>query len=499
MLAAAVALLVGAPGAFAAPGNLGTNLAGITYYDGVVPFTDIVRQAGDWVSNEDGQPWGGGPALRLRADGWPARLAAGQSAALPLADVSYPAGTYTVRWRGVGTFTINGTTFSGAGGSGTVDLDGTSLVILSITSTQTANPLRRIRVIVPGAGPRATFRSAYIRTLAPYRVVRFMDWQRTNGTYDYPVPAHTCATRVRATYYSQGTRRGASVEMMVRLANRLSAAPWFTIPHTASRSWIRCHAAYVAKHLKRGLVPRYEYSNETWNPTFIQYHQLSDAAAAHGLGGGDAYLGLQQEVARRHRSAMRIISAQFARAHRPVIRVMSGQAANAYVLDQRLTFEQTHRSVDEIAIAPYMGMPGANPFDPAEAATIASQSLSGVFTSLQQAITTEVTPWITDHVSLAEQYGTPLVAYEGGQHLAGDAGNDQLTDLFTSANRDARMGDAYDTYLATWKSLTGNALFMHFTDAGPYTRYGSWGAIETPGMNTNSPKYQALLRYRAGA
>jgi len=286
--------------------------------------------------------------------------------------------------------------------------------------------------------------------------------------------------------------------MMVRLANRLNAAPWFTIPHTASRSWIRCHAAYVATHLRRGLVPRYEYSNETWNPTFIQFHELSDAGAAHGLGAGDSYLGLQQEVARRHRSAMRIVSAQFARRHRAVIRVMSGQAANAYVLDQRMQFENTDRSVDELAIAPYMGMPGANPFDPAEATSIASLALGDVFASLQQSITTEVTPWISDHVSLAQQYGKPLVAYEGGQHLAGDSQNDQLTNLFTSANRDARMGETYDTYLATWKSLTGNALFMHFTDAGPYTRYGSWGAIETPGMAMQAPKYQALLRFAAG-
>ena len=483
----------------ATPGNLGTNLAGITYYDGVVPFNDLVRQGGDWVSNQEGAPWGAGPRLALRPDGWPAQLASGQSAATPIADVEYPAGTYSVSWRGTGTFRVAGTTFSGTQGTGTVHLDGSSLVVLEITSTSVTNPLRAIRVVVPGANPASVFRTGYVRQLAPYRVLRFMDWQRTNGTFADPVPAQTCTTRVRAGFYSQGTRTGASVEFMVRLANRTGAAPWFTIPHTASRSWIRCHARYVAANLRSDLVPRYEYSNETWNPAFEQFHDLTDAATAHGLGNGDSYLGLQQEVARRHRAAMDLVSAEFAARSRPVIRVMAGQAANAFVVDQRLAFEQTAKTVDQIAIAPYMHMPGANAFDPTDAQTIAAMSLDDIFAELNRAIDDEVTPWVSDHVALAHAYDKQLVAYEGGQHLAGDPDNDALTDLFVSANRDPRMGTLYDRYLTQWRTLTGNRLFVHFTDVGPYTRYGSWGTIESSHSNpAASAKYQALLRFRAG-
>lgn len=219
-----------------AAGTLGTNLAGITYYDGLVPFSDLVRQAGDWVPQQAGAEWGAGPPLSLRTDGWPARLRSGQYATLPVAEMRYPAGTYRITWKGDGSFDVNGAEFSGRAGRGSVTLDGTSLVLLNIRATDPANPLRAVRMIAPGERPGRMFRGAYLRSLAPYRAMRFMDWQRANGTFDDPVPTHSCATRVRPGSVSQGQRRGASVEVMVALANATGADPWFVIPHTADAS-----------------------------------------------------------------------------------------------------------------------------------------------------------------------------------------------------------------------------------------------------------------------
>ena len=116
---------------------------------------------------------------------------------------------------------------------------------------------------------------------------------------------------------------------------------------------------------------------------------------------------------------------------------------------------------------------------------------------LATAQTSEVGPWIASHVALAADFGKVLVAYEGGQHLAGDTANDALTNLFVATNRAPGMGDAYRTYLDHWRAATGNALFMHFTDVGPYTQFGSWGALEFPEQAT-SPKYGELVRYAAG-
>ena len=99
---------------------------------------------------------------------------------------------------------------------------------------------------------------------------------------------------------------------------------------------------------------------------------------------------------------------------------------------------------------------------------------------------------------MARQRGKRLVSYEGGQHLAGDPGNAALTSLFTRANRSTAMGDAYRVYLRRWQAGTDNALFMHFSDAGPYSRFGSWGALEYPDQGT-SPKYAELVEFAGGS
>ena len=482
------------PSRVAPLGGLGTNLAAVTYYGGNVPFNDLMRQAGDWVPNADGAPWGEGPPLTLRRDGWPASLTRGQVASTVIADVRYPAGRYSVAWSGSGTFTIAGRTFSGRDGRGSVTLDGASTVVLELLSTDRGNPLRDIRVRVPGSRSGATFRDSYLAQLRTYGVLRFMDWQRTNSTLSDPERRFTCGSRVRGNYYSQGTSRGASVEAMVDLANELDADPWFTIPHEATSTWISCHARIVAQRLEPGLTPRYEFSNETWNPTFRAFHDLSDAAGAAGLGSGDNFLGLQIMHARRHVAAMRAVARVMDAAGREFVRVMAGQAANSWVLEQRLTHADAAASVDELAIAPYLGMPGANPFDPGEATQIATRTPTQILAALGRAQVEEVEPWITDHLALASSFGKRLVAYEAGQHLAGDPDNDALTDLFVSVNRSPGMGTAYRVYLRRWAELTGGALLVHFTDVGPYTRYGSWGALEFP-EQVSSPKYDELLRY----
>jgi len=492
----AVAVVPASAATVPPPGRLGTNLGAITYYDGIVPFTNLVRQAGDWIPQRTGAGWGEGDPLELRRDGWPARLLPGQYATAPLAEVRYPAGRYTVSWRGSGRFDINGVVFAGAGGSGAVQLDGSSLVLLSIRSTDPLNPLRDIRVVVPGESPQATFRAAYLASLRPYRAVRFMDWQRTNSVLWEERRSFRCGTRVLPTHYSQGTSAGASVEVMVELANALGAQPWFTVPHEAWGDWVSCHASVVAARLGRALTPRYEFSNETWNPTFRAFHELTDEARARGLGDGDDFLGLQQRVGQRHARTMTLVGAQMRAAGRPFIRVLSGQAANSWVLEQRLLVTGAAAATDEIAIAPYLFVAGLNPYESADAAIMAGWSRSQLVAAMSRAQTAEVDVWTADHVGLARQFGKRLVAYEGGQHLAGDPSNTALTSLFVGLNRSTAIAPLYRTYLNRWRAATGNALMMHFTDVGPYTRWGSWGALERPEQAAaGTPKYAELRRF----
>jgi hypothetical protein len=98
-------------------------------------------------------------------------------------------------------------------------------------------------------------------------------------------------------------------------------------------------------------------------------------------------------------------------------------------------------------------------------------------------------------------YKLPLLAYEGGQNFANGA-TDALNDLYMRANRDPRMGPAYERYFQQWKT-GGGQLFMHFSDVGAESKYGSWGALESI-MQTTTPlsaapsKWQAIQNFIAG-
>jgi hypothetical protein len=96
---------------------------------------------------------------------------------------------------------------------------------------------------------------------------------------------------------------------------------------------------------------------------------------------------------------------------------------------------------------------------------------------------------------VARRFGVELIAYEGGQHLAGSGGAENdvlLTDLFVSANRSPRMYDLYRKYLANWFA-EGGGLFVAFNDVGKPTKWGSWGAWEHREPVEDAPKARALL------
>jgi hypothetical protein len=92
--------------------------------------------------------------------------------------------------------------------------------------------------------------------------------------------------------------------------------------------------------------------------------------------------------------------------------------------------------------------------------------------------------------------GTPIYVPEhfpGGQHVADIFGVDAaIQALFTADNRDVRMGQLYDDYVAMWRQQ-GGALFVNYTAIERPGRFGAWGVFEHVGQET-SPKYDALMR-----
>ena len=104
----------------------------------------------------------------------------------------------------------------------------------------------------------------------------------------------------------------------------------------------------------------------------------------------------------------------------------------------------------------------------------------------------EAQAWITEHAAITNRFGIDLLAYEGGQHLAGVGdvvNNTAITTLFRAANRDPRMGTLYTQYLDNWKQA-GGALFSLYSSVSPASRYGSWGLKEDLNQST-TPKWAA--------
>lgn len=63
---------------------------------------------------------------------------------------------------------------------------------------------------------------------------------------------------------------GAPLEVMIRLANKLGAHPWFTIPAKADDNYVMNFAQVIKTNLDPRLITYIEYSNEVWNGQFQQ-------------------------------------------------------------------------------------------------------------------------------------------------------------------------------------------------------------------------------------
>jgi hypothetical protein len=104
--------------------------------------------------------------------------------------------------------------------------------------------------------------------------------------------------------------------------------------------------------------------------------------------------------------------------------------------------------------------------------------------------------WMTTTKAVADKYGLPMWAYEGGQHLVPPAGDSdaKFLALIIAANRDPRMGTAYDQDIADWKAAGGQT-FVYFNHLTKPSKFGIWGLKESL-TDINAPKWKAVLKAR---
>lgn len=519
---------------------LGSNLNEVTDYSPQLPFLNLFLASREWLTQcraeQDpgcsySNAWDTNEAqlLDLDSSGWirslPARSASPIfTMAATFWDVppEFPAARYVVLYDGSGTIeyglgALKVTAESSAGRDVIAVNPANGGILLRIASTDPANYIRNIRVVAKAGESlleTETFSPTFLRRLEPYAALRFMDWMRTNGSAVSSWDSRALPTDAR---YS--TEAGVPLEVMVSLANKTGKAPWFNIPHRANDAYVRNFASTALEKLRDDLVVYVEYSNEVWNGAFSQGDWIQARGEATWASSGES--GFTKRInwhGKRTAEICDIFRDVFGSAQSRVVCVMASQAANSWTADEALSCPLwdngpcVSHGINAIAIAPYFGDYVGQEENLARVREWTRSSDGGLGTLFNELLNggelsggpaggalEQSFGWIDDTMNVANGYGVRLLAYEGGQHLVGigSAGNSEaLTNLFTTANRDARMAEVYQRYLNGW-NLRGGDLFMHFNDIGSYTRYGSWGALERIGQSS-SPKYDELRAYSLG-
>lgn len=437
---------------------LGMNLADVTYYSRAWVFTDLMLQSDAWRKGGSGHIFKTGYA---------------------------PPGLYICTWSGSGSIRFNGDAKAQPAGSNSARVTistGNHGIDLRKTGTVADVSLLRIE----HETRISPFQPEYLESLAPFKVVRFMDWANTNNS------AHKRWTsRSRKGQVTQAGSGGVAIEYMIAIANELGADPWFCIPHQADDEYIRRHAEIVRDRLTPDAKIYLEYSNEIWNTQFKQHDYIRQ------LGDGETYSDAFFDVwAERSRNTFKIWSEVFGDdASKRLVRVAAVHLQNPWIAQKLLP--KLNGEFDAVAPSTYFGITRK------QAKTLTAASTTAQILDLcEQNIRHDNEDWYNKHGQMARDWSGKigrtirLVSYEGGQHLTAH-GDDNLPyyDQLIRAQSHARM---YGLYLINMRLFekAGGDLFVAFNDVSQPGKFGSWGHLEYQTQPiADSPKQRALLEY----
>lgn len=478
---------------------VGVNMSELVDWTTQWAFVDAFKISRAWIAQKQGASWGQGGTLKLTPEGWIASLEPGQYAETPMFDNGsrYPAGKYTVFYDGEGKIGFNygsGKIVSEAPGRLGVDVQPQDTgIVLQVLATNPANPIRNIRMIMPGfenTYQKQPFHPLFLERLSRFKVIRFMDWMKANGS-----PVKEWSDRVTPQHSSQMDDRGAALEHMIDLANTLHADPWFTLPHQASDDYVRRFATMVRDRLDPSLTVYIEYSNEVWNYAFKQTRDLEQRGLALGLAPGDGGMSMIRYYAQRSVEVFKIWEEVFGGRQR-LVRVLASQMVNPWLGDKALTWKDAYKHADVYAITGYFS--GKGIVEKENVDRTLKMTPDQIIDNILEEIRTENRDLLIKNAALAKQFGLKLVAYEGGLGLFSNQMGDQepqATALFNQVNRHPRMREVYQEYLKLWRQV-GGGLFNQYHYIGGFSKWGSWGALEYQNQDLKqAPKFQGLMDF----
>ncbi|HPE60252.1 MAG TPA: hypothetical protein PLB10_07930 [Thiolinea sp.] len=366
--------------------------------------------------------------IEYDANGWPIRIPAScatqdspifkvpvYATTLMLRYVPYgaiPTGKYTVLYDGIGTLQYSGIAqkvpVESASGRDVIEITPELIrtrnnagLRLQLKDTDSNDPLRNIRIIMPGGiceanpfirvnadtgCPDGSYRSFvslleqdrntivfnpdYLRFLKDFKVIRtmnFMEASPRNPCYTLQDEAYiecllqdfSWSQRAKIDQASWGGSartpllerygRGVPPEVIIELANTLKRDPWFNLPHNATDDYVKRFATLVRDRLDPTLKAYVEYTNEPWNGIFWGALYVREKGKALD---DNPYRAGYKYYSHRAVEIFNIWHDVFGGAER-LVRILNTFHPDEYMSRNMLNYEGNAQYVDAIASAPY--------------------------------------------------------------------------------------------------------------------------------------------------
>jgi hypothetical protein len=506
---------------------IGVGLDGISESSPVWVFNDAFLESSPWVSQAydtvtNIETWAGGPALSLDANDWVTQLTQWtasngdlmqqRAGTVMFRDINgqYPPGIYTAQWQGTGTILFG---FDAQVISQTTGSDGTHYAQLLVTptsagiyvdiaATSVADPIRNMHVWMPDANGNAQigqvwapsdnfspFTPAFLAELAPFDTLRFMDWMSTN----FSTVVDWSDRRLLSDARQTGGDNGVSYEYMIELANELHEDMWINLPYLSNDNFNTQLATLIQGSLDPGLQVYVEWSNEIWNGQFLTSPWINSELLLPQNAGLDRYQFIAQQIGHD----FSIWSTVFAGQSTELVRTVAYQAVDSSGLNEILSDLNGH--FDAISTAAYVTLTNAQTAT-FTASTTGDDVLDDAFADLPATLADlKAVDALAVNYSVSLGRNIQFVTYEGGEQLSAFGQTVAYQQALYDAQVNPRIYDLYED-LITGFAADGGALFMHYSNISPNTKYGSFGALQYLGQPVSqAPKYQALLSAAAGA
>lgn len=489
------------PAGAPSPTPLGVNLEGLADWSRALMFTDAMKTARRFGAPD--KPWE--PTVPLDERGWPTQ----DAGSCIITDVPGIGGTYRLSFKGRADVKprSEGVAVRNLAYDAGADLSTADVVVepsatnLWLSWENTSGGVRNVRLLRPS--PRGTasgrFNADFLRQLAGFQVLRFMDFTATNNN-----PVGTWAARTRLEDATYAGERGGPWECVADLANTTGRDVWINIPDQADDDYVRSLARYLHGALRFEINVYVEYSNEVWNGMFQQAQRNLAAARAEAARPGsrltvpvspdddpknETFWAWKRTAARLMEIAA-IFREEWGTASmgsriRPVL---AGQFANPFMFQLQLDFIRRHFGPPAdhlygIAVAPYVYLPE----DLQKKRGLTKDDVLGALAAGVDALNRG---GYTACVTVARWNGLGMLAYEGGPDV-GQAEENLAAKV--AANRDDRMADILSRYIGGWWR-SGGGLFTYYTLTSPFSRWGCWGLTDDVTAPKDPPKMRALRR-----